>query len=238
MNALAAELDKLRTLPLAVAAAVGTVVVGAVLGAALAAAAREAGVAVTVVDVVAQALLFLQAGIVLLGVAPFGHEQPGQLRTSLAAVPGRIRLAAAKTAAAALAQRVGDARDERRLRPDHDEVDVVVDGEVRDEDGVVRVQGDRLDVGGDAGVAGGGDDLVPRLLAEQALDDRVLAGTGAEDEDAHPVSLPRPPRASLSRLFRPSRPSRPACSISHGLQAPSPDQCALVPRQRCKRPSG
>ena len=35
-----------------------------------------------------------------------------------------------------------------------------------------------------------GDDLVAGLLAQQGGDDGVLAGTGAEDEDLHAISLP------------------------------------------------
>ena len=63
--------------------------------------------------------------------------------------------------------------------------------ELGDGGGVVRVEVDDRRVRGDAGVAGGGEDLVRGLLRAQREDDGVLARARAEDEDLHPASLPR-----------------------------------------------
>ena len=90
-----------------------------------------------------------------------------------------------------VAERVGDARDQRSLGADHDEVDGVLVREDRDRRGVVRVEGDERRILRDAGVAGGGEDLVRRLLRAQGEDDGVLARARAEDQDLHPASLPR-----------------------------------------------
>ena len=72
------------------------------------------------------------------------------------------RLARTEHGDAALAQAVGDARDEWRLRADDDEVDVVVDRVVGDDGLVGRVEGDDRHDGGDAGVARSRGDLVHR----------------------------------------------------------------------------
>ncbi|ROR96117.1 hypothetical protein EDD28_0693 [Salana multivorans] len=102
-RALAAELDKLRTLPIVLLTVLGTVLAGAVLGAALAASAVDGGWDVDAVDATLQAVPFVQAGFVLLGVLPVAHEYAGsQIRTSLAAVPDRSLLLVAKTAATLL----------------------------------------------------------------------------------------------------------------------------------------
>ncbi|MFD7311725.1 hypothetical protein [Promicromonospora sp. NPDC059942] len=109
-NIIAAELDKLRTLPAVVLAAVATAVVGVALAAALAAsAAATQGEAVSTTgvsttDVMAQAVPFVQTGLILLGVLPVSHELAGrQLRTTLAAVPRRGLLLAGKTVATLVA---------------------------------------------------------------------------------------------------------------------------------------
>lgn len=100
----AAELAKLGTLPAAVASAVATVLVGAVIAAALAAYAVDLGSAVSPVAAVVQAVPYVQAGVVLVGIWPVAHEYAGvQIRTSLVAVPGRGLLLAGKTAAALVA---------------------------------------------------------------------------------------------------------------------------------------
>ncbi|MFE6308375.1 ABC transporter permease [Nocardiopsis sp. NPDC057823] len=97
----AAELAKLATLPAAVASAVATVLVGAVITAALAAYAADQGSAGSPVAAVVQAVPYVQAGLVLVGVWAAAHEYAGaQIRTSLVAVPGRGLLLAGKTAAA------------------------------------------------------------------------------------------------------------------------------------------
>ncbi|MFJ3405887.1 hypothetical protein [Promicromonospora sp. NPDC090134] len=105
LNVAAAELDKLRTLPAAVLAAVGTAVVGVALAAALTASATAAqGEAVSTIDVMARAVPFVQTGLILLGVLPVSHELAGhQLRTTLAAVPRRGLLLAGKTVATLVA---------------------------------------------------------------------------------------------------------------------------------------
>jgi len=92
-NVVLAELAKLRTLPITFLTVAGTVAVGA----AIAGAQRRADVPVDVVP-------YVQAGFVLLGILPVGHEYAGrQSRTSLLAVPARGRLVGAKTAAAFVA---------------------------------------------------------------------------------------------------------------------------------------
>ncbi len=96
----AAELAKVRTLPAAVLAVTGTVLAGGALAAALAASATAQQPAVRAVDVVARAVPFLQAGLVLVGVLPAAHEYAGrQIRTTLTAVPSRGLALAAKTLA-------------------------------------------------------------------------------------------------------------------------------------------
>ncbi|MFT4295037.1 MAG: hypothetical protein QM582_06450 [Micropruina sp.] len=102
-DAVAAELIKLRTLPAAVLAAVGTVLAGAVLGAALAASAVARGVDVAATDAVLAGVPFVQAGMLVLGALPFAHEYAGsQIRSTLTAVPDRSRVLLAKTVAALL----------------------------------------------------------------------------------------------------------------------------------------
>ncbi|PYH01788.1 ABC transporter permease [Arthrobacter stackebrandtii] len=97
-----AELSKLRTLPLAVLAAAGTVVLGAAISAAMAATGlRESA---GVVDAVLASVPFAQLGIILLGILPAAHEYAGaQIRTSLTAVPNRMVFLAAKSVAALMA---------------------------------------------------------------------------------------------------------------------------------------
>ncbi|CAL9470637.1 hypothetical protein SUDANB121_02843 [Nocardiopsis dassonvillei] len=97
----AAELAKLRTLPVAVAAAAATVLAGAVLAAALGAYATGEGVPVSAAEAMVGAVPYVQAGLVLVGVLPVAHEYEGvQIRTTLTAVPDRALLLAGKTAAA------------------------------------------------------------------------------------------------------------------------------------------
>lgn len=104
LNVTAAELGKLRTLPVVVIAAVGTAVIGATMVAALAAYAAEQGTPVSSTDVTIQAIPFVQAGLILLGVLPVAHEHTGsQLSTTLAVVPRRGLLLAGKTLATLVA---------------------------------------------------------------------------------------------------------------------------------------
>lgn len=100
-NLVLAELSKLRTLPLAVLAAVGTVLLGAAISAAMAASAPQAPTGV--IDAVLASVPFAQLGIILLGILPAAHEYAGaQFRTSLTAVPNRVLYLAAKSIAALL----------------------------------------------------------------------------------------------------------------------------------------
>ena len=107
---IAAELDKLRTLPAAVLAALGTTVVGVALAVALTAAAHGTAVPATevsITDTMVRAVPFVQTGLILLGVLPVAHELAGsQLRTTLAAVPRRGLLLAGKTVATLVATAV------------------------------------------------------------------------------------------------------------------------------------
>ncbi|AIY00420.1 hypothetical protein ART_0821 [Arthrobacter sp. PAMC 25486] len=96
-----AELSKLRTLPLVVLAAVGTVLLGAAIAVALAASELEASAGAN--EAVLASVPFAQLGIILLGVLPAAHEYAGaQFRTSLTAVPNRGAFLAAKSIAALL----------------------------------------------------------------------------------------------------------------------------------------
>ncbi|MEU4241814.1 hypothetical protein [Actinoplanes sp. NPDC026619] len=96
----AAELIKLRSLPAAVATALGTVVIGVVLTAALASSAPSAAPTSTATDAVIRAVPFLQIGPILLGVLIVASEYAGrQIATTLAATPDRLRLLAGKSVA-------------------------------------------------------------------------------------------------------------------------------------------
>ncbi|MEO3875849.1 ABC transporter permease [Nonomuraea sp. B12E4] len=91
----AAELIKLRSLP-AVPATVGTTVA---VTAGLAFVAGRAGVD-SPADVAFQVITYAQAGFILLGVLTVAAEYGGgPIRTTLAAVPGRVALTVAKLAA-------------------------------------------------------------------------------------------------------------------------------------------
>ncbi|MFT4224921.1 hypothetical protein [Micropruina sp.] len=97
-SAVAAELDKLRTLPAMLLAVLGTVLAGAALGSAFAASAVAARVAFTATDATLATVPYLQAGMLVVGALPFTHEYAGsQIRSTLAAMPQRPRLLVAKT---------------------------------------------------------------------------------------------------------------------------------------------
>ncbi|MFI6426672.1 hypothetical protein [Promicromonospora sp. NPDC050880] len=98
----AAELDKLRSLPMVSLTVAGTVSAGVVLAVALTAvSAQGAGPATPPVATVSAGLPYVQAGLLLLGVLPVAQEYTGrQLGTTLAAVPHRGVLLTAKTVAA------------------------------------------------------------------------------------------------------------------------------------------
>ncbi|MFJ4108989.1 hypothetical protein [Oerskovia enterophila] len=100
-SVVAAELDKLRTLPGAVLAVVGTTVVGALIAAAQAGAAADQGLPVTALDPTLRTVPFAVAGLVLVGVLPVSQEHAGrQVATTLTAVPRRGLLVAGKSVAA------------------------------------------------------------------------------------------------------------------------------------------
>src|SRR5690606_26336223 len=84
-----------------------------------------------------------------------------------------------------LAQAIRGACDERRLRADHDQVGLQLSGEA---DLAVEV-GDRDVVAAgelrDAGVSRRGVQLRGRAVGGEATDDRMLAASGADDEDLH-----------------------------------------------------
>lgn len=97
----AAELDKLRTLPVAVLGVLGTGLAGGLISGALAAAAADLGDPVAASDVTLWTVPFVVAGLVLVGVLPVAHEYAGrQVLTSVVAVPRRGLLVAGKSAAA------------------------------------------------------------------------------------------------------------------------------------------
>lgn len=100
----AAELSKLRTLPAVGLTVAATVVAGGSVAALAASSAVTGGAPRDPVGAVTEVVRFVQAGVVLLGVLPVAHESAGtQLRTTLAAVPRRAVLVAAKTLAALVA---------------------------------------------------------------------------------------------------------------------------------------
>ena len=146
------------------------------------------------------------------------HDPLGERLRSLELRGGPAR---AERRDAALAESIGDTGDQGSLGSDHDESDRLCLGERRDGDGVVRVELNDRDVLGDAGVSGGREDLVSLPFAAQRRDDRVFTGTGAEDEDSHPVSLPTGVpwnRASQNHDRSRTRRSR-GCRGRHGRSA-------------------
>ncbi len=80
---------------------------------------------------------------------------------------------------AALAQGVRDARDEGRLRPDHDEVDRVFLRELGHRDRIDRIERDELRLARDPRVAGGREDLVGGLLSDRSA--RMMACSRAPE---------------------------------------------------------
>lgn len=100
-SVVAAELDKLRTLPVTALAVVGTVVVGALIAAAQAGATADQDLPASAVEVTLRTVPFVVAGLVLVGVLAVSQEHAGrQVATTLAAVPRRGLLVAGKSIAA------------------------------------------------------------------------------------------------------------------------------------------
>ncbi|MGW2183021.1 hypothetical protein ACWCXX_34170 [Streptomyces sp. NPDC001732] len=99
MGAATAELSKLRTLPVAVSAVLGTIGIGAAIGAALARMA-SADTAIPDTAIALKVVPYVQIGAILLGILPVAHEYEGrQICTTLASVPDRGRVIAAKSIA-------------------------------------------------------------------------------------------------------------------------------------------
>src|SRR5439155_16261638 len=110
---------------------------------------------------------------------------------------------------------VGQTRRERRLRADHDQIDLLPKRELRERPAVAGR--DRYDAGValDAGVAGRADHLAHARALAQLPDQRVLSTPGSDDEYAHLTSAletvredapaRKPPGAWPPRYF--SRPS-------------------------------
>lgn len=100
-DVVAAEIAKVRTLPAAILAVIGTVLVGAAIASALAATATAQDLAAPATATVGRAVPFAQTGIILLGVLIPTHEHTGgQFRTCLVAVPDRSLLVIGKSVAA------------------------------------------------------------------------------------------------------------------------------------------
>lgn len=94
-----------------------------------------------------------------------------------------------------LAQRVGDTRDERGLRTDDHEVDLVALGQPDDGSGIRGVDGFIAGECVGAGIAGRRDDGGHRGVEGECADESMLAGAGADDENLH-VGEPTAPRSS------------------------------------------
>ena len=96
------------------------------------------------------------------------------------------------------------ARDQRRLRPDDDEVDTGIQGQRHHGVGVgdPTGQGHTARKVGDAGVPRGGDDLVDRRVEAEGADDGVFAGPGPDDENLHAPNLEVGPPGGPARSAR------------------------------------
>ena len=106
------------------------------------------------------------------------------LRERLRALEPRRGGGRAEARDATLAERIDHARDERRLRPDNDEIAALVGGRADDRIDILGRDVDAPDpVARDAGVPGCGDDLRVLRAAEQCAHDRVLAAAAPDDED-------------------------------------------------------
>ena len=89
-----------------------------------------------------------------------------------------------------MAQHVRDARDERRLGADHDELDLAASGRARA--GVSASSAPQRMAGrepGDARVPGRGVQLADLGRGGELPDERVLASSGSDDQHVHPASL-------------------------------------------------
>ena len=111
-----------------------------------------------------------------------GHDV---LREALRPLDPRGSAPGAEDGDAVSAQLVGDARDERSLRPDHGEVDVEAARET--EQGLAVLGPDRVAVAepGDPGVAGRGVQRRQARRLGELPGERVLASTRADQEHPH-----------------------------------------------------
>ena len=98
-----------------------------------------------------------------------------------------------------LRELVHDSERERKLRPDHRQVELELLGEIRDLDDVARR--DRQAVGDlrDSGIARRAIDLAHRRTAPQAGAERMLAPSRADDQDFHARHCNRCPRGVSRR---------------------------------------
>ena len=87
---------------------------------------------------------------------------------------------------------VDDAGDERRLRPDHDEVDSLLAAEGDDRRMIGDVERDELGAFRDAGIARRGVELPELRRLRELPGQRMLAPAGADEEDVHRSSRHSP----------------------------------------------
>jgi len=133
-------------------------------------------------------------------------------------------------AQAALAEQIGQAGDERRLRSDHGQVGTLLGGEVEQRRDVVGADGHAVRLGGDAGVARGAEHLRSEAGLHERMDEGVLSAAAADHEHPHAASsFPKPfarrVRAdaressmggpiTMGPPIAPSRPARDGMSLS------------------------
>ena len=120
------------------------------------------------------------------GDAGRGHDLLG---VGLRALEPRGGGDGAEAADAGGEQGVGEPVDERRLRPDDDEVDLRRAGRGGERVGIVRGRVERPRVAADSRVAGRAQDLGRLRRAQQRPDERVLAPAGPDDEDPHTAPM-------------------------------------------------
>ena len=128
------------------------------------------------------------------------------LREALRALDLRGRRARPEDRDAAAAQLVGDAGDERRLRPDHDEVGAERPRQLEQALAVLRADRVALTDPGDARVPGSRMDLLDRRALRELPGKRMLPPAGADDEDFHAAQAYFRARAWESELEDASSP--------------------------------
>ena len=88
------------------------------------------------------------------------------------------------------AQIVGDAGHQRRLRPDHNQVDRLVAAEIDDCRMVGDIERHAFGVLGNAGIARGGIEPGQQRRRRQFPGQRMLAAARADEEDVHTHAFP------------------------------------------------